>query len=51
MLAAGYDALTAVAAILLGAGMGVLASTVNPFSTVIASDAAAVSFTAGYAQT
>ncbi len=40
MIAAGYDALTAVAVILLGAGIGVLGSTVNAFSTVIASDAA-----------
>ena len=31
MMAAGFDALTAVATILLGAGVGVLGSTVNPF--------------------
>tara|TARA_R110000737_G_scaffold78141_1_gene109447 strand:- start:34 stop:1509 length:1476 start_codon:yes stop_codon:yes gene_type:complete len=47
MIAAGYDALTAVAVILLGAGVGVLGSTVNAFSTVIASDAAGVAFTDG----
>jgi uncharacterized ion transporter superfamily protein YfcC len=47
MIAAGYDALTAVAVILLGAGVGVLGSTVNAFSTVIASDAAGVPFTEG----
>lgn len=47
MIAAGYDALTAVAMILLGAGVGVLGSTVNAFSTVIASDAAGVPFTDG----
>ena len=47
MIAAGYDALTAVAIIMVGAGMGTLASTVNPFATVIASDAAGVSFTDG----
>jgi hypothetical protein len=47
MLTAGYDALTAVATVLVGAGVGVLGSTVNPFATVIASDAAAVPFTAG----
>jgi uncharacterized ion transporter superfamily protein YfcC len=47
MIAAGYDALTAVAVILLGAGIGVLGSTVNAFSTVIASDAAGVPFTDG----
>ena len=47
MIAAGYDAMTAVAVILLGAGIGVLGSTVNAFSTVIASDAAGVPFTEG----
>jgi uncharacterized ion transporter superfamily protein YfcC len=47
MIAAGYDALTAVAVILLGAGIGVLGSTVNAFSTVIASNAAGVPFTEG----
>jgi uncharacterized ion transporter superfamily protein YfcC len=47
MIAAGYDALTAVAVILLGAGISVLGSTVNAFSTVIASNAAGVPFTDG----
>ncbi len=47
MIAARYDALTAVAVILLGAGVGVLGSTINAFSTVIASDAAGVSFADG----
>ena len=47
MIAAGYDSLTAVAVVLLGAGIGVLGSTVNAFSTVIASDAAGVAFTDG----
>ncbi|MDT8326773.1 MAG: YfcC family protein [Roseovarius sp.] len=47
MIAAGYDAMTAVAVILLGAGVGVLGSTVNAFSTVIASNAAGVPFTDG----
>ena len=47
MIAAGYDALTAVAVIMIGAGMGTLGSTVNPFATVIASDAAGISFTDG----
>ena len=37
MLAAGYDGLSAAALILLGAGIGVLGSTVNPFATGIAS--------------
>jgi len=47
MIAAGYDAVTAVAIILLGAGVGVLGSTVNAFATVIASDAAGIPFTQG----
>ena len=47
MIAARYDAVTAVAIILLGAGIGVLGSTVNAFATVIASDAAGVPFTQG----
>lgn len=47
MLAARYDAVTAVAIILLGAGIGVLGSTVNAFATVIASEAAGVPFTKG----
>jgi uncharacterized ion transporter superfamily protein YfcC len=42
-IAAGYDALVAVAVILLGAGVGVLASTVNPFATGVASGIAGVS--------
>jgi uncharacterized ion transporter superfamily protein YfcC len=47
MIAARYDAVTAVAVILLGAGVGVLGSTVNAFATVIASDAAGIPFTRG----
>ncbi|NCO86319.1 MAG: YfcC family protein [Rhodobacterales bacterium] len=47
MIAARYDALTAVAVIMLGAGVGVLGSTINAFSTVIASDAAGVTFADG----
>ena len=46
MMAARYDAVTAVAVILLGAGVGVLGSTVNAFATVIASDAAGPSLMA-----
>src|SRR3954453_20375730 len=42
-LALGYDRLTAAAIIFLGAGTGVLASTVNPFATGVASDAAGIS--------
>lgn len=47
MMAAGYDSLTAVAIIMLGAGIGTLGSTINPFATVIASNAAGVPFTQG----
>ena len=47
MIAAGYDAATAVAIIMIGAGMGTLGSTINPFATVIASNAAGVAFTEG----
>ncbi len=47
MIAARYDALTGVAIIMLGAGIGTLGSTINPFATVIASDAAGVPFTDG----
>lgn len=42
MLAAGYNAMTAVMMIVLGGGVGVLASTVNPFSTGIAARTADV---------
>lgn len=49
MIAAGYDALTGVAVIMLGAGVGVIGSTINPFSTAIASDAAGIPFTQGMA--
>lgn len=43
MLSLGYDRMVAVATILVGAGVGVLASTVNPFATGVASDAAGIS--------
>ncbi|MCP4330718.1 MAG: YfcC family protein, partial [Alphaproteobacteria bacterium] len=49
MIAAGYDALTGVAVLLVGAGIGNLGSTVNPFSTLIASDIAEVPLTDGLA--
>src|SRR4051812_39575756 len=41
MIAAGYDALTGASILLLGCGIGVLGSTVNPFATGIASGIAA----------
>ena len=47
LIAAGYDALTGVATIMIGAAIGVLGSTVNPFATVIASDASDIAFTDG----
>jgi uncharacterized ion transporter superfamily protein YfcC len=42
-LALGYDRMVAAAIIFLGAGSGVIASTVNPFATGVASDAAGIS--------
>jgi len=47
MLAAGYDGLSAGALILLGAGIGCLGSTVNPFATGIASGFAGTSISEG----
>ncbi|MBO1335393.1 YfcC family protein [Streptomyces sp. VRA16 Mangrove soil] len=49
MLALGYDRMTAVGAIILGAGIGVLCSTVNPFATGVASSAADISLGDGIA--
>ena len=47
VLALGYDRMVAVSIIFLGAGTGVLASTVNPFATGVASDAAGISISDG----
>jgi uncharacterized ion transporter superfamily protein YfcC len=47
MLAAGYDGLSAGALILLGAGIGVIGSTVNPFATGIASGFAGTTLSDG----
>jgi uncharacterized ion transporter superfamily protein YfcC len=47
MLAAGYDGLAAGALILLGAGIGVIGSTVNPFATGIASGFAGTTLSDG----
>jgi uncharacterized ion transporter superfamily protein YfcC len=47
MIAAGYDALTGAAIVLLGCGVGVLGSTVNPFATGIASGIAGVPISEG----
>ena len=43
MLSLGYDRMVAVGTIMIGAGIGVLASTVNPFATGVASEAAGIS--------
>ena len=47
MIAAGYDAMVGALVILLGCGIGVLGSTVNPFATGIASGFADVSISDG----
>lgn len=47
-LAAGYDRLVTVAAIYCGSCVGYMGATINPFSTIIASDAAGVSWTTGF---
>ncbi|GIK54443.1 MAG: hypothetical protein BroJett015_01060 [Chloroflexota bacterium] len=47
MIAAGYDALTGMAVIMIGAGIGVLAFTVNPFATGVASGFAGISIADG----
>lgn len=46
-LIAGFDALTCIAAIYMGSSIGTMFSTVNPFSVVIASEAAGINFTDG----
>lgn len=47
MMAVGFDSITGVAIILLGSQIGCLASTVNPFATTVAADAAGVSVADG----
>src|SRR4030095_1833243 len=49
MTAAGYDALTGAAVVLLGCGIGTLGSTLNPFATGIASGVAGGSVRDGLA--
>ncbi len=46
-LAAKYDAMVGLACIFLGSGIGSMCSTINPFATIIASDAAGISWTEG----
>ena len=44
-LAAKYDALVGLSSIFLGSAIGTMCSTTNPFATIIASDAAGISWT------
>ncbi len=46
-LAAKYDAMVGLSCIFLGSGVGSMCSTTNPFSTIIASDAAGINWTTG----
>lgn len=46
-LAAGYDAMVGVAAIYIGSAIGTMCSTTNPFSAIVASDAAGINWTTG----
>ncbi len=46
-LAAKYDAMVGLASIFIGSSLGSMCSTVNPFSTIIASDAAGINWTTG----
>ncbi len=49
MVSVGMDSLVAVATILIGSGLGVLSSTINPFATGIASEMAGISMADGIA--
>ncbi len=46
-LAARYDVTVGVACIFMGSNIGVMCSTINPFSVIIAADAAGISWTTG----
>lgn len=46
-LSARYDAMVGLASIFLGSAIGTMFSTVNPFSVIIASDAAGINWTSG----
>ena len=48
-MVAGYDAIVCIAALYMGSSIGTMFSTVNPFSSVIASNAAGISFMNGIA--
>lgn len=47
MIVAGFDTLVAVSVVMLGAGIGVMCSTVNPFATGVASGALGISIADG----
>lgn len=46
-LAAGYDGMVGLASIYIGSSVGTMCSTINPFSVIIASDAAGIEWTTG----
>lgn len=46
-IAAKYDAIVALASVYIGSSVGTMFSTTNPFSTIIASDAAGINWTNG----
>ena len=46
-LAAKYDAMVGLSCVFLGSSIGTMCSTVNPFATIIASDAAGINWTTG----
>ena len=46
-IAAKYDAMVGIACVFLGYSVGTMCSTTNPFSTIIASDAAGINWTTG----
>ncbi len=46
-LAAKYDAIVALACIYIGTSIGTMVSTINPFSTIIASNSAGINWTTG----
>lgn len=48
-IAAKYDAMVGLACIFLGSSVGGMCSTINPFSTIIASDASGINWTTGLA--
>lgn len=47
MMRAGYDSIVAVGVVLIGTNVGIFGATLNPFSTVIGSNAAGIPFTEG----